>query len=124
MEGFLQGLKFKNPEMQKHICTLVGFSAKKSGSKKNWHETRTLWWDGNPIQRDSKEYQELLDEAYEALFFQNEKAKKALLATQDANLTHSIGKKKKQDTILTEREFCSRLMKMRDRLQSEDFMEF
>jgi len=124
MEGFLQGLKFKNPEMQKHICTLVGFSAKKSGSKKNWYETRILWWDGNPIQRDSKEYQELLDEAYEALFFQNEKAKKALLATQDANLTHSIGKKKKQDTILTEREFCSRLMKLREKLKSEDFMEF
>ena len=124
MEGFLQGLKFKNPEMQKHICTLVGFSAKKSGSKKNWYETRTLWWDGNPIQRDSKEYQELLDEAYEALFFQNKAAQKALLATQDANLTHSIGKKKKQDTILTEREFCSRLMKMREKLKLEDFMEF
>ena len=124
MEGFLQSLKFKNPEMQKHICTLVGFKAKKAGSKKNWYETQTLWWNGNPIKRDSKEYQELLDEAYKCLFFQNKKAQKALLATQDATLTHSMGKRKKQETVLTEREFCSRLMQNREKVKAEEFMEF
>lgn len=30
-EGFLQSLKFKNPEMQKYVCTLVGYAAKKKG---------------------------------------------------------------------------------------------
>jgi len=124
MEGWLQSLKFKNPEMQKHICTLVGFKAKQSGSKKRWWEKRILWWNGEEIKRDSKEYQKLLDEAYENMFFQNESAKKALLATQNANLTHSIGKKKKKDTILTEQEFCSRLMKIRTRLKNEELLEF
>lgn len=124
MEGWLQSLKFKNPEMQKHICTLVGFKAKRSGSKKRWWEKRILWWNGKEIKRDSKEYQKLLDEAYENMFFQNESAKKALLATQNANLTHSIGKKKKKDTILTEQEFCSRLMKIRTRLKNEELLEF
>ena len=38
MEGFLQSLKFKSPEMQRHVCTLVGKAAKlrvkiKSGGK-------------------------------------------------------------------------------------------
>lgn len=34
MEGFLQSLKFSSPEMQAHVCTLVGKSAKFKGKKK------------------------------------------------------------------------------------------
>lgn len=37
----------------------------------------------------------------------------ALLATKDATLTHSIGKNKITDTVLTTREFCSRLTLLR-----------
>jgi len=46
MEGFLQSLKFKNPDMQKHVCTLVGKKAKFKGKKKKWWRTQTLWWKG------------------------------------------------------------------------------
>lgn len=113
MEGFLQSLKFKAPEMQKHICTLTGLAAKKAGAKKRWQTTQTLWWDGKPIKRDSQEYQELLDEAYKAMFTGNESARKALLATKNATLTHSVGKRKIEDTVLTEQEFCSRLRRIR-----------
>lgn len=124
MEGLLQGFKVKDPEMQKHCCTLVGFKAKKFGSKKNWQRTQTLWWQGEAIPRDSDEYQQLLDEAYETLYTTNEKAKNTLLATGDANLTHSIGRSKMNETILTKQEFCSRLMKIRAKLKAEQFMEF
>ena len=123
MEGLLQAFKFKDPEMQKHCCTLVGFKAKKFGSKKNWQTTQTLWWQGEPIKRDSDEYQEMLDEAYEALYT-NEKAKKTLLATNDANLTHSIGRSKMNETVLTKQEFCSRLMKIRAKLKADKFVGF
>lgn len=34
MEGFLQSLKFSNPEMQKEVCKLVGKAAKFKGKKK------------------------------------------------------------------------------------------
>lgn len=34
MEGFLQSLKFSNPEMQEHVCTLVGMAAKRKGHGK------------------------------------------------------------------------------------------
>ena len=123
MEGLLQAFKFKDPGMQKHCCTLVGFKAKKFGSKKNWQRTQTLWWQGNAIKRDSEEYQQMLDEAYDALYT-NEKAKKTLLASGDANLTHSIGRSKISETVLTKQEFCSRLMKIRAKLKAEQFMEF
>jgi len=119
MEGFLQGLKFKNPEMQKYIFTLVGVKAKYAGKKKKWWKTQTLWFQGEPIERTSKEYQELLDEAYNELA-KNESFKKALLATQKAVLTHNIGRRKQQETVLTRSEFCSRLTKIREKLQDEE----
>lgn len=123
MEGFIQSLKFKGVDMQNHICTLVGRKAKSSGARKNWKTTQTLWWQGEPIKRDSEAYQQLLDDAYKALFEQNESARKALIASGDSVLTHSVGKSKMNDTVLTEREFCSRLMKIRAELKAKKFLE-
>ncbi len=116
MEGFLQSLKFKNPAMQKHVATLVGYTAKKKGRDKDWRKSQMLWWDGNAIGRQSTFYQLLLDEAYDALA-RNTKFRDALLATGDAVLTHSIGKTSPSETVLTRNEFCSRLMKLRERMQ-------
>lgn len=117
MEGLLQALKFKNPEMQVYICSLIGMKAKMSGKNKKWWKTQTLWWQGREIGRHSKEYQELLDEAYNAMFEQNEKFRAALKASGNATLTHSIGKNDPSHTVLTTQEFCSRLTKLRARLQ-------
>lgn len=116
MEGFLQSLKFKNPEMQKEVCKLVGFAAKRKGRGKKW---QSLWWQGEEIHRLDDEYQFLLDRAYESLG-KNTKFKKALLATGQAVLQHSIGKSKKKDTILTRSEFCGRLMRLRSQLRYEE----
>jgi predicted NAD-dependent protein-ADP-ribosyltransferase YbiA (DUF1768 family) len=116
MEGFLQGLKFKNPEMQKHIFTLAGKKAKFAGKKKNWQRNQTLWFQGESIDRQSQEYQDLLDEAYNEMFTQNNGARKALLATSNATLTHAIGRNKPNATVLTKQEFTSRLMKIREEL--------
>ena len=118
MEGFLQSLKFQNPEMQKHVCTLVGKAAKFKGKKKKWWKTQTLYWQGEAIPRDSERYQELLDKAFNALA-ENSSFKRALLATQNATLTHNMGKKKPSETVLTKNEFTSRLTAIRSRLQKE-----
>ena len=117
MEGFLQSLKFEDPEMQKNVCLLVGKAAKFKGKKKKWWKTQTLHWQGQAFKRDSDEYQDLLDRAFEALSM-NSSFRKALLATGDAVLTHSIGKTKITETVLTRSEFCSRLMKIRRELRS------
>ena len=118
MEGFLQSLKFKEPDMQIEVCKLVGKAAKFKGKKKKWWRTQTLYWKGVEYKRDSKEYQELLDRAFDALA-ENTSFQKALLATKNATLTHSIGRSKIQETVLTKQEFCSRLMKIREKLQKE-----
>jgi hypothetical protein len=113
MEGFLQNLKFKSPEMQAEVCKLVGFAAKKKGRNKNWQESQTLYWKGKLIKRSSEEYQNLLDKAYTEMY-KNTKFKKALEASKGSTLTHSIGKTKQSETVLTIKEFCSRLTKLRD----------
>ena len=105
--------------MQKHVCTLVGRAAKMKGKDKNWKTSQTLWWNGNPIKRDSDEYQELLDEAFESMRDGSESFRKALLASGKAVLTHSIGRTKENETVLTVREFCSRLTKIRTYLQAK-----
>lgn len=116
MEGFLQSLKFQNKEMQKEVCKLVGVRAKYKGKKKKWWRTQTLYWYGVEYKRDSQEYQNLLDRAFFELS-KNESFQRALLATGNSTLTHSIGKNKITHTVLTEREFISRLNRIRDCLR-------
>jgi len=116
-EGFLQSLKFSSKEMQKEICKLVGIAAKRKGKKKKWYQTQKLYWQGVAIERKSDAYQDLLDRAYDALA-ENTKFQKALLASNKSVLTHTIGKNKESETVLTTREFISRLYRIRTRLQS------
>jgi len=114
MEGFLQSLKFKNPDMQKEVCKLVGRGAKYNGKGKNWQRDGVLYWRGKEILRNSDEYQDLLDRVYGAIFEQSQSFRKALMASGNATLTHSLGRNKPSETILTRSEFCKRLTKLRE----------
>lgn len=118
MEGFLQSLKFKNPAIQKEVCKLFGGHAKKRGSRRNkhWRRMQVLWWKGVEYDRHGEAYQQLLDRAFSQLA-KNQKFANALLATGNATLTHAMGRRKPQETILTTQEFCSRLTKERERLK-------
>ena len=118
MEGFLQSLKFSNPEMQEHICTLIGYAAKRAGKDKDWKKHQILYWRGQKIPRRSQAYQDLLDRAYLALF-QNEGFRNALRAAGNATFTHRDGKRKEGETVLTIREFCHRLNWLRSMLPSK-----
>lgn len=122
MEGFLQSLKFKNPEIQVEVCKLVGKAAKFKGKKKKWWVNQILYWKGVPIKRESQEYQDLLDRAYEELG-KNAGFRKALLATGDSTLTHTVGKRDMTHTVLTVQEFTSRLLKLRQKFQQEERMK-
>jgi len=117
MEGFLQSLKFQDIPEQTRVCGLVGWNAKKAGfSAPDWRIKRILYWKGRAIFRESLDYQILLDEAYDALS-QNQDFQKALLATGDEPLVHSIGKTDFKETILTTDELCSRLIYLRNKLK-------
>jgi len=53
MEGFLQGLRFKDPDIQLHIFGLVGSVAKAAGKKREWRMTQTFMV---PRKRNSKTF--------------------------------------------------------------------
>jgi predicted NAD-dependent protein-ADP-ribosyltransferase YbiA (DUF1768 family) len=118
MEGFLQALKFEDVATQREVCGLIGKEAKARGRERNdaWQSTQTLWWNGYAYPRDSEDYQALLDRAYAALG-QNSHFQQALLATESDPLTHSIGEQELRLTVLTEYEFVSRLLRIREELQ-------
>lgn len=117
MEGLIQSFKFECPDRQVQICQLSGLKAKRKGQRRKWWLTKKLFWKGQEIDRLGGEYQLLLDRAFKALAT-NESFQKALTETGRAMLTHSIGKNDPCFTVLTEDEFCSRLMALRDELRS------
>ncbi len=114
MEGLVQAFKSPYEHIQVEICKLVGMGAKRRGSKIDWKTKQTLYWKGKEYYRLSDEYQHLLNAAYNAMYEQCESFRDALAATGKATLTHTIGKTKESETIMTQREFTSRLTKLRD----------
>lgn len=118
LEGALQAFKFDDPEMQKRICMMSGKEAKTIGQTRNeaWQSSQTLWWQGKSYDRLSPEYQQLLDRLYESALLSADFADD-LLATGEEVLSHSIGEHDPKKTVLTEEEFCSRLMANRSRVK-------
>lgn len=113
MEGFLQSLKFENVDMQKHVCTLVGIKAKFKGKRKKWWKKQELYWQGKVYKRASEDYIFLIKRAYMTMVIQNKGFRLALIASGDCTFTHTIGKNKIEETVLTEKEFCKCLYEAR-----------
>ncbi len=113
-EGPIQSFKFDDPEVQREICKLSGREAKARGRERNeaWKSVQRLWWQGQEYDRHSQAYQDLLDRLFDALL-ENADFQATLLSSGDEELTHSIGSSDPRETVLTEQEFCSRLMKLR-----------
>lgn len=114
IEGFLQSLKTEDTELQREICLKYGGSAKDFTKKlASWKDSGILYWQGKEFKRDSKEFFELVLGAYKALYEQNSVYRTALKSTIGSILTHTSGKDKITETILTKEEFISILNKLR-----------
>ena len=114
-DGAVGYWRLGDTEAQAEIRALAGEAAQKAGRRYDWTRDGLLWWRGEPLDRLSDAYQELLDRAYAALADQSEPFRRALLATGEAQLTHSIGQSDPCETILTAEEFCTRLTQLRAR---------
>lgn len=110
MEGLLQAFKFGDVWMQTRLCGLEGIVAKVAGRAGNgWKTNQNLHWKIYDFPRDSQDYQLLLNQAYSALYRDSRAFREALKATGNGMFTHSIGGDDPAQTILTAKEFCSRL---------------
>ena len=115
MEGFLQSLKTSDPETQRQICALAGKEAKRIGTTCTWD--RVLFWNGQPSDRRSAAYRQLIERAYRAMLC-NPEFTRALTASKGKLLLHTIGKWRRSKTVLTWWEFCGLLMKLRKEILS------
>lgn len=113
MEGFLQSLKYEDTDRQRQICGMTGKEAKKM-SVSDWQGDQIVWWKGQAIDRQSEVFFKLVTRAYQAMFSQNERFRKALMSTKGKKLFHSQGGHDSYKTILTEQEFCDILHQHRD----------
>jgi predicted NAD-dependent protein-ADP-ribosyltransferase YbiA (DUF1768 family) len=119
MEGFIQALKRKNPEIQKYGCTLVGIKAKYWGKGIKWWQrpaNEQLWWLGESFPAHGDKHLEIVEKALRCKFTQHDGSKRALIATQNAVLKHSIGNNDR--TSLKANDFCRLLMKIREEIQN------
>lgn len=116
MEGLLQAFKFQDEERQLDMVRLVGLEARGAGQAGNaWKRSQLLWWNAKPYERESPEYQRLLDRAYAALC-KNFSFQEALLNTGNGLFTHRAGRKDPKKTVLTAEEFVIRITKLRTHL--------
>lgn len=105
LESFFQGIKFKDPEVQKYVFSYSGYNAYclKAASDCHWQEDGNLYWQGTPIKRESDEYADIVDELYISAA-QNPLFRQAL-KNVDRPLIHSIGNTDKNATVLTRLEY-------------------
>jgi hypothetical protein len=114
MEGFLQSIKFSDPVMSTTLRAMHGVAAFKKGQEGNdWKFKQILFWNGSSYPRTSLSYKLLIERAYDALFDQNVMYRDALRITNDAVLTHKIGKTDQTDTTLTQVEYLYNLYRLR-----------
>lgn len=105
IEAFFQGIKIKDKEVQDLVFKYSGIESNviKAASDFNWKKTRTVYWQGKPINRDSDEYNDLVDKLYISAI-QNPLYRN-VLKNVDKPIIHSIGEDNKVDTVFSRYEF-------------------
>ena len=105
IESFFQGIKMKDIHLQNELFHYSGIESNvlKVASDYNWQEEGIIYWQGTPIKRDSKEYEELVEELYISAI-QNP-LYRSILKKVNKPIIHSIGKENKNETVFTRYEF-------------------
>lgn len=120
IESFIQSLRVKDSKLQRQVCeNYSGYMAWKLRlSLGDWRPGGMVYWQGNPIQRISEDYEDLLTMAYDALFDGNDVFREIVLpAFKDKILIHSIGCESQSETLLTELEYRAQLQRLMNKLK-------
>lgn len=120
MEGFIQGCKVKDKNVQLKIFRLSGHRAMEMGrafADRRTKGQRTLYFLEKPFSRFSPFWKDLYQSAYYECAIQNLGFRQALQATGTKILRHSMADAYTEETtILTSREFTEILTKLRSDL--------
>lgn len=120
MSALLEAFKFADEDVQHKVCGLTSKAAEEKGKEKDpeWQQTQMLHWQGKTYPRDSLEYQVLLDSAFRTMYAASKEFRDALRATGTRELVCREGCNDPRQTVLTEGEFCKRLIELRTNLRN------
>lgn len=114
IEGFFQGIKYKDIELQKQVFKYSGREAVslKDATLYDWTKTGNIYFLGKEIKRDSLEYDQLVNELYISAI-QNKLYRNAI-KNCPLPIIHAIGKESKKETVFTRYEFELMLNSLHD----------
>lgn len=120
IEGVIQGLKIKDKKSQKLCFSYSGLNSNriKACCDYDWRLNQSVYFQGKKIKRDSKEYQNFIDELYVSLL-SNKLFANALKNVGERYIMHSIGNENKQETLLSRYEFEYELNCLKDYVLSK-----
>lgn len=121
IEGVLQGIKYKDKQLQNKVISLSGLDAYHSRAcnrNEFWGESGILYWQGKEIKRNSQVYQDFLDELYFCAA-KNPIYRKAILSTGNKKLIHHIGCTDESQTVLSRKEYEWRMAALREFLRKD-----
>lgn len=119
-EGVFQGFKIKDKHTQKYLFEYHGLDSNniKVSADHDWKQNMTVYFQGKPIKRDSKEFDDFIDELYVSLI-QNPLYRNCLKKVGDKYILHALGQKTKLDTVFTREEFERELNTLKAYVQSK-----
>lgn len=120
-EGIFQGFKLKDKKAQRLIFKYFGLDSNniKASSDYNWREEQTVYFQGKPIKRDSKEFEDFIDEMYISLL-QNPLYRNCLKKVGNKCILHALGEPDKTKTVFTRYEFEYELNALKDFVLSKE----
>lgn len=120
VESIFQAFKFKNKKLQKLVFEYESLNANriKGCSDYDWTESGIVYFLGKEMNRDSKDYEDFVDEIYVSLI-QNPLFVQALKNVGNRYILHSIGLEDKTKTTFTRAEFEKELNIIKDYVLSK-----
>ena len=122
MEAFFGSLRTPDFIEKQKLYSTYGMDSWYKGHRFSWYEKQEVYYKDKTINRDSREYENLITAAFDALFT-NEEFKQALRESGNCKLTHTIGKTAKGKTLLTRKEFIGHLNRLRTKLNERKFFD-
>ena len=106
IESIFQGIKLKNKKTQNKALKYYGMDSNtlKIANDFDWKKEQCIYWQGKKINRDSKEYDDFIDELYISAV-QNPLYRNVLKNVPNIYILHSLGSEKKEETVFTRYEF-------------------
>ena len=119
IESAFQGFKIKNKKTQRYLFKYHGLDSNniKKAFDYNWRESKIVYFQGKAIDRNSKAYENFIDELYVSAI-QNPLYRNVLKNVGNKYILHAMGEISKDETVFTRYEFEYELNALKEYVQT------